>query len=82
MHRKRVEAFLKIAEEELEAARRLQAALPRQAEYFLQQTTEKPLRAVLEIEAIPAGIGHGIADWRICFLPVMFGVNNSRSSIA
>ena len=62
MHQKRVEAFLKIAAEELEAARRLQAPLPRQAEYFLQQSVEKLLRAVLEIEEIPAGVGHGLAS--------------------
>jgi HEPN domain-containing protein len=62
MNRRRVDAFLMIASEELEAARRLQAALPRQAEYFLQQTVEKLLRAVLEIELVAAGVGHGLAD--------------------
>lgn len=51
-----------IASEELEAARRLQTALPRQAEYFLQQTVEKLLRAVLEVETVAAGVGHGLAD--------------------
>ncbi len=62
MNWRRVDAFLVIASEELEAARRLQAVLPRQAEYFLQQTVEKLLRAVLEIELIAAGAGHGLAD--------------------
>ena len=62
MNRRRVEAFLVIAAEELDASRRLQLALPRQAEYFLQQTAEKLLRAVLEVESIGAGVGHGLAD--------------------
>lgn len=62
MNRRRVEAFLVIASEELDAARRLSTVLPRQAEYFLQQAVEKLLRAVLEIERIAAGIGHGLAD--------------------
>ena len=39
---KRVKAVLQIAEEELSAAKRLQAPLPRQAQYFPQS---HPLRA-------------------------------------
>jgi HEPN domain-containing protein len=62
INRRRVEAFLVIASEELEAARRLNAALPRRAEYFLQQAVEKLLRAILQIELIPAGVGHGLVD--------------------
>jgi len=62
MNRRRVDAFLVIASEELEASRRLQAWLPRQAEYFLQQAVEKLLRAVLEVELVAAGFGHGLAE--------------------
>lgn len=57
---KRVKAFLQIAEEELSAAKRLQAPLPRQAQYFLQQTVEKLIRANLEASEIPAGTSHSL----------------------
>jgi HEPN domain-containing protein len=57
---KRVKAFLQIAEEELSAAKRLQAPLPRQAHYFLQQTVEKLIRANLEAAGIPAGTSHSL----------------------
>ena len=50
MTRRRVEAFLQLAEEEFSAAERLQSPLPRQALYFLQQTVEKLVRAALEDE--------------------------------
>jgi HEPN domain-containing protein len=56
----RIAAFLQIAEEELEGARRLADVLPKQASFFLQQTVEKLARAVLEFETIPAGITHSI----------------------
>ena len=58
---RRVEAFLVIADEEFAAAERLSAALPRQAQYFLQQSVEKLIRAVLERENIAAGTGHNIS---------------------
>jgi HEPN domain-containing protein len=57
---KRVRAFLQIAEEELAAAKRLQAPLPRQAQYFLQQSVEKLVRACLEASEIPAGTAHSL----------------------
>ena len=62
MHRRRVDAFPVIAAEELEGARRRQTVLRRRVEYFLQQTVEKLRRAVLEIDLIAAGVGHGMAD--------------------
>ena len=65
---KRVKAFLQIAEEELSAAKRLQAPLPRQAQYFLQQpvekiqqSVEKMIRATLEASEIPAGTAHSLS---------------------
>ena len=58
---KRVEAFLQIAEEELSAAKRLQAPLPRQAQYFLQQSVEKLIRATLEASEVPAGTSHSLS---------------------
>jgi HEPN domain-containing protein len=61
MTRKRVEAFLQIANEEMEAADRLHSALPRQAEYFLQQTVEKLIRATLEAAGVPAGTAHNLS---------------------
>jgi HEPN domain-containing protein len=56
----RVDAFLKIAFEEREAATRLADPLPRQAIYFVQQAVEKLLRGVLEAEGVPAGVSHNL----------------------
>lgn len=56
----RIASFLQLAEEELEAADKLSAPLPRQAMYFVQQSVEKLLRAVLEYEGVPAGASHNI----------------------
>ena len=61
MTQKRVEAFLAIADEEIEAAERLCDPLPRQAQYFLQQGVEKLIRAVLEHGGHLAGTGHNLA---------------------
>jgi HEPN domain-containing protein len=61
MSLKRVKAFLQIAEEELSAAKRLQAPLPRQAQYFLQQSVEKMIRATLEASEIAAGTAHSLS---------------------
>ena len=55
MSLKRVKAFLQIAEEELSAAKRLQA------QYFLQQSVEKMIRATLEASEIPAGTAHSLS---------------------
>ena len=60
LQRKRTESFLFIAGRELEAVRRLGQELPEQAAYFLQQTLEKLIRALLEAEAIPAGVSHNL----------------------
>ena len=60
MTQKRIDAFLTIADEELAAAEKLHVVLPRQAQYFLQQTVEKLVRAVLESEDVVAGAGHNI----------------------
>jgi HEPN domain-containing protein len=61
MTQKRIEAFLQIADEEMAAAERLQTPLPKQAEYFLQQTVEKLIRATLEAAEIPAGTAHSLS---------------------
>lgn len=61
MTQKRIEAFLQIADEEMAAAERLQAPLPKQAEYFLQQTLEKLIRATLEAAEILAGTAHSLS---------------------
>ena len=58
MTQKRIDAFLIIADQELAAAAQLKAPLPRQAQYFLQQTVEKLIRAVLESLEIVAGTSH------------------------
>lgn len=60
MRDRRVAAFLAIAREELAAAERLKDGLPRQAAYFLQQTVEKLVRAILEQEGIPVGTAHNL----------------------
>ena len=39
----------------------MQAPLPRQALYFLQQTVEKLIRATLEAADIPAGTAHSLS---------------------
>ena len=58
--RRRIASFLTLAAEELKAAETLLDALPRQAAFFQQQAVEKLLRAVLEVEAIPAGPTHNL----------------------
>jgi HEPN domain-containing protein len=59
---KRIRSFLVIAEEEEAAARRLLPDLPRQASFFIQQSVEKLLRAVIEAEDRKAGISHNIKE--------------------
>ena len=56
--RARIASFLQLAQEEFEAADKLSGPLPRQAAYFVQQSVEKLLRAVLEKEGIAAGPSH------------------------
>ncbi len=60
IRRRRIDGFLLIAGEELDGASRFAEPLPRQAAYFLQQSVEKLLRAVLELELVPAGPSHNI----------------------
>jgi HEPN domain-containing protein len=55
-------AFLKLADEELEAARRLIAPLPRQASYFLAQAAEKLVRALLAQSGMQMGPTHNLGQ--------------------
>ena len=57
---RRMYSFLLIAERELRAASLLGKELPEQAAYFLQQAIEKLIRALLEFEGIPMGVGHNL----------------------
>lgn len=59
-NRRRVAAFMKIGAEELQAAGRLLADFPDQSMFFLQQSAEKFLRAVIEAEGKTASITHNI----------------------
>jgi len=58
--RRRIAAFLQIAEEEIRAAQMLVGLLPRQCAFFQQQGVEKLLRAVLEAVNVPAGPTHNL----------------------
>ena len=53
--RRRIDAFLQLAREEMRAAATLLDALPRQSAFFQQQCVEKLLRATLEAGDIQAG---------------------------
>jgi HEPN domain-containing protein len=57
---RRTNSFLLIAERELRAASHLGVELPEQAAYFVQQAVEKLIRALLELEGIPMGVGHNL----------------------
>jgi hypothetical protein len=58
--RRRIAAFLQIAEEESRAAQTLVGVLPRQSAFFQQQGVEKLRRAVLEAADVPAGPTHNL----------------------
>ena len=60
--RERAAAFLKLAQEEVVAARALSDTGRRQAAYFCQQTAEKIARAILAIAGIPFGTGHNLGQ--------------------
>lgn len=60
MKQKRIDSFLAIANEEFSAAEKLHVPLPKQAQYFLQQTVEKLIRAVLESEEVVVGMTHNL----------------------
>ncbi len=64
----RTDAFLKIASEELDAAERLEKFLPRQSAYFLSQSVEKLLRALVEHGGQVAGVTHNLG-YLISLLP-------------
>ncbi len=60
--RRRIAAFLRLAEEELQAARSLARQSPRQAAYLVQQCAEKIARAVLTDAGVKFGIGHNLGQ--------------------
>jgi HEPN domain-containing protein len=57
---RRIEAFLTLAGEELNAARILAGSAPRQAAYYVQQAAEKAARALLTAAGVPFGTGHNL----------------------
>ncbi len=57
---RKIDAFLTIADEEFAAAKQLAPLLPRQSAYFMQQSIEKLVRAVLEADEIVAGMTHNL----------------------
>src|SRR5208282_5295150 len=57
---KRIAAFLTLAAEEIQAAKLLADAAPRQAAYYVQQAAEKAARALLTAAGIPFGTGHNL----------------------
>jgi HEPN domain-containing protein len=61
MKRARIDAFMVIASEELEAAVRLEPLLPRQSSYFLSQSVEKMVRALIELSGGVAGTSHNLS---------------------
>ena len=62
VQRRRIDAFLRLAEEELQAARQLAQSLPRQAAYLTQQCAEKIARAILTDAGVKYGTGHNLAQ--------------------
>jgi HEPN domain-containing protein len=58
--RRRIATFFTLASEEMKAAEMLLETLPRQSAFFQQQAAEKLLRAVLEVEGVPAGPTHNL----------------------
>jgi HEPN domain-containing protein len=60
--RDRIDAFLRLAQEELSAARSLRVSGPRQAAYFCQQSAEKIARAILTHASVPFGTGHNLGQ--------------------
>ena len=62
VRRRRIDAFLRLAEEELQAARKLARSLPRQAACLTQQCAEKIARAILTDADVKFGTGHNLAQ--------------------
>jgi hypothetical protein len=66
---KRIKAFLRLADEELQAARLLVQEAPRQASYFCQQCAEKIARAFLTDAGVPFGTGHNLGQMAMALPP-------------
>ncbi|MCG8460082.1 MAG: HEPN domain-containing protein [Holophagales bacterium] len=62
VQRRRIDAFLRLADEELQAARQLARTSPRQAAYLTQQCAEKIARAVLTAAGVKYGTGNNLAQ--------------------
>ncbi len=62
VQRRRIDAFLQLAEEELQAARQLVRQSPRQAAYLMQQCAEKITRAILTGAGVKYGTGHNLGQ--------------------
>ena len=60
--RKRIEAFLQLATEELGVATGLVEEAPRQCAYLLQQAAEKMARAILTAAEVQFGPGHNLGQ--------------------
>jgi HEPN domain-containing protein len=65
VQRRRIDAFLRLAEEELQAARQLVRQSPRQAAYHTQQCAEKIARAVLTDAGVKYGPGHNLRQMAV-----------------
>jgi HEPN domain-containing protein len=59
-NRRRAIAFWTLAEEEFRLAQHIRTDFPRQSAYQLQQCVEKLVRAILEVENVPAGTTHNL----------------------
>ncbi len=62
VRRRRIDAFLRLADEELQAARQLVRPLPRQAAFLTQQCAEKIARAILTGAGVKYGTGHHLGQ--------------------
>lgn len=58
----RIASFMRLASEEIAAARLLISAALRQAAYFVQQAAEKSTRAVLTAAGVPFGTSHNLGQ--------------------
>lgn len=65
----RIAAFLRLAEEELGAARALRESGPRQAAYFCQQSAEKIARAILAHAGVLFSTGHNLSQMAAALPP-------------
>jgi len=65
VQRRRIDAFVLLAEEELQAARQLVRQSPRQAAYHTQQCAEKIARAILTDAEVKFGTGHNLRQMAV-----------------